>query len=117
VRRTVVIQVLLIAAVAGLFAGFHGWSGLWAALFGGVAALTNTLLLHWRVAQGKRNPHCDAQRHLRAIYLSSLERLVAVVALLAIGFGLLKLMPLALLAGFVAGQLAAVVSGLIKDTH
>lgn len=82
-----------------------------AAAFGVVTAMVNTGLLWWRWRRGAKELHCDGGRHLRSFYRSSLERFFVVGMLLALGFVLLELAPLALLAGFVVGQLAGMVAG------
>jgi ATP synthase protein I len=46
------------------------------------------------------------------LYRTALERFVMVVLLFALGMGVLKLDPLALLTGFVAGQMALVLIGM-----
>lgn len=82
-------------------------------LYGAFAALINTGLLVWRFKQGERDYHCDAQRHLKSFYRSSLERYAVVGAWLAIGFGVLNLAGLPLVLGFVIGQLAWVLAALL----
>jgi len=72
--------------------------------FGGCIAVAGTLFLAWRFAAGQG--HLGAEGVLRHAYRTAMERFMLVVFLLAIGFGLLKLAPLWLLAGFVSGQLA-----------
>lgn len=99
--------VLLTALIIGL------WSApavAWAALYGGAAALANTGLLVWRHRQGERNDHCDAARHLKSFYRSSLERFFVVGVWLALGLGGWKLEAAPMLAGFVVGLLAWVIA-------
>ncbi len=74
--------------------------------FGGSVAVTGTLFLAWRFATGGRQEHLDAGQVLRQAYRTAMERFVLAAFLLAIGFGILKLAPAWLLAGFVSGQLA-----------
>ena len=45
------------------------------------------------------------------IYRSALERLLLVALLFALGLGVLKLAPLALLTGFIVGQVALLLTG------
>jgi F0F1-type ATP synthase assembly protein I len=102
-----------VIAVSALLAGWWGGMGVGVAVIsGGVIALANTALLMWRWHQGSDKFHCDADRHLRAFYRSSLERFFVVGILLAVGFLLLKSEPLAILAGFVVGQLAWMIASL-----
>jgi dipeptide/tripeptide permease len=74
--------------------------------FGGCVALTGTLFLAWRFATGGRQDRLDAGQVLRHAYRTARERFMLAVFLLAIGFGILKLAPIWLLAGFISGQLA-----------
>jgi ATP synthase protein I len=109
--KILILQGIIVAVVALAGFGHSGVGAAGAVLFGGTIAMVNAGLLGWRLQRGARLPHVDLQRHMKSFYASSLERFVAVAALLAIGMGILKLMPLALLAGFIAGQLAFMLSG------
>jgi len=75
-------------------------------VYGSSIALVSTLLLAWRMGQGAKPEDRDASRVLRQAYRAAIERFVWVIFLLAVGFRLLKLAPLWMLAGFVAGQAA-----------
>jgi F0F1-type ATP synthase assembly protein I len=86
----------------------------WAALYGGAAALVNTGLLVWRHRQGAREVHCDADRHLRSFYRSSLERFIVVGVWLALGLGGSKLEAAPMLAGFVVGLLAWAIAAAVR---
>jgi ATP synthase protein I len=105
-HRTSAIQLglVLITALVAYFIG--GIADAMAALYGGAVAMTNSVLLYWRWRQGSKKYHCDAGRHLRSFYRSSLERLFVVGLLLALGFRLLELDPRSLLTGFVIGLFA-----------
>lgn len=110
IRRAGFVQsglAVIIALIAWQDGGIT--SGL-AAFYGGVAAMVNTALLYWRWRQGSQVFHCDAGKHLRSFYRSSLERLIVVGACLAVGFGVLELPPQPLLTGFVIGLLAWIVA-------
>lgn len=93
--------------LAALAVGLYGGVGTALAfVFGGGVALANTSLLLWHWRKDARNYHCDAGRHLRSFYRSSMERFFVVGILLAAGFAWLGEHPLGLLAGFVVGQVA-----------
>lgn len=81
-------------------------------IWGGFCALVNMLLLIWRMGQYKRN--IDANRHLRLMYRSALERFFVVIGLLAFGMLRLKLQPAAIILGFVIGQVAIVLVSLVR---
>ncbi|MEW5788787.1 MAG: ATP synthase subunit I [Pseudomonadota bacterium] len=95
--------VLLVVLVYGLRQ--DGAAAL-AAAYGGAVAVLNGVLLVWRWHQGRRDYHCDGQRHLRAFHRSALERFFVVGLLLAAGIAGLHLDPPPLLIGFIAGQIA-----------
>lgn len=77
-----------------------------AALYGGAVALIATLLLLWRMQRSERKMLLEAHQHLWLFYRSGLERFLVVCALLALGMGPFNLVPLVVLIGFVAGQVA-----------
>ena len=115
VRRIVGVQALM-ALLAGLIiVGTQGWNeGWWVAasvMYGGAVACTNTLLLMWRLRRCEKRPGLDPGRQLRLFYLSSLERFLVVAALLVMAMVALGLLPLAVAAGFVLGQLTLLVAG------
>ncbi|MCX7627288.1 MAG: ATP synthase subunit I [Methylophilaceae bacterium] len=83
-----------------------------AVAFGGGAAVVNVLLLNWRMHRGARYPGMEARWHFRQAIFSLVERMAVTVALLAVGIELLKLAPLAMLMGFVVGQMAWMVAPL-----
>jgi len=83
-------------------------------LYGSSIALTNALLLAWRMKQSARAQHLDAHKHLWSFYRSSLERFLIVVMLFAAGLGPLKLLPLAVIAGFALGQMTLIISQIMR---
>ncbi len=74
--------------------------------YGSSISLVGALFLTWRYRQGARHKSLDAEWQVRQAYRTAVERFVGMTLLLAIGFGLLRLAPLWMLAGFIAGQLA-----------
>jgi hypothetical protein len=75
-------------------------------VYGSFIALVSTLFLAWRFKQGERKESLGAEWALRQAYRTSIERFVWTAVMLGVGFGLLKLAPLWILAGFVVGQVA-----------
>jgi len=75
-------------------------------VYGSCIALMSTVFLAWRLRQGERQASLGAEWALRQAYRTAIERFVWVAVMLAVGFGLLKLAPLWVLAGFVVGQAA-----------
>jgi len=54
-------------------------------------------------------PQRSPQQSLAAVYLCVVQRFLVIALLFALGLGLLKLKPLALMTGFIAGQLVLVI--------
>ena len=71
-------------------------------VYGNIVALISSLLLVWRHKQGQKL--LEPEWVLRHAYKTSIERFIWIIFLLVIGFELLELPPLWLLAGFVVGQ-------------
>ncbi len=94
----------LVAAI--LVYAVYGQASTLAVIYGGLVTLANSILLAWRMRAAKLRINPDVQQDLRMLYRTSLERFVLAVVFLALGMGILKLDPLALIAGFVLGQLA-----------
>ncbi len=98
------------ASIASLIdSPYVGISVFW----GGMVALANMVLLAWRMLYGDR-PTFSAEQHLRLIYRSSMERFFVVAVLLAFGLVKLKLDPLAVLLGFLVGQVTLVAVPIIR---
>lgn len=81
-----------------------------AVCFGVGIAVANTLMIAWRMRQGRKA--APAQAGLSEFYRSWLERYLLVGVLLAAGLGGLKWMPLGLLSGFVLGQIVWILAPL-----
>lgn len=112
IRPLIVLQLALLVVVSVVFflrAGIHAAGAVW---FGGMMAVLNAVLLQWRRHRAETGPALTAARSLRLLYRTALERFALVVVLFALGLGVLGLAPLALVSGFVAGQLALILMGL-----
>jgi len=112
VRNALITQVFVVLVVAGIYAGLVGAASALGAVFGGCISIANGLLLFWRLNRGGKHPSGDPGRYLGSFFALAIERFVVVAALFAIGMGGLKLVPLPLMLGFIAGQVALVMSGL-----
>lgn len=115
VHRTAGLQAVISVVVGMLGYVAQGEAVAKSALYGGVAALMGTLLLLWRMQRSKRKTLLGAHQHLWLFYRSGLERFLVVGTLLALGMGMFKLVPLAVLIGFVAGQLAWIIAPLQRE--
>ncbi|MGB5304794.1 MAG: ATP synthase subunit I [Gammaproteobacteria bacterium] len=105
-RKLLGFQLLLVGAASMVFlvrAGSFQAASVW---FGGAVAVINALLLVWRQQRAGSGRALSAGESLRVLYRSALERLIAVVVMFALGMAVLHLDALALLTGFIAGQLA-----------
>ena len=102
--RLITVLLLLIGATAAVFYLIrdHLWAG--AAIFGGITALLNLLLLSWRAQRTEKLAGPSARLNLRHFYLSALERFAAVAFMFALGLVALRLPPVPLLVGFVVGM-------------
>jgi hypothetical protein len=108
---TVQLVVAVIGAVAAVIVNgkLAGISVFW----GGVAAAMNLALLAWRMVSGDR-PTLNAEQHLWLMYRSSVERFFVVATLLALGLWRFKLIPFAVLLGFLVGQVVLVVIPIMR---
>ena len=98
-------QFLLVAGASVFFLIFVSSSQAGTVWFGGLTAVVNLGLLV-RCARRKTKPNVDAaQQTLVVAYSCSVTRFFAVSALFILGMGILKLHPLAVLIGFIAGLL------------
>jgi ATP synthase protein I len=106
IRKLAVLQLALVAATSVVFLLIEGGHPAGSAWFGGGIAAANIGLLLWRRQGAAAGPALSAAQSMQLLYRTALERFVIVVTLFAVGMGLLQLDPLALLAGFIAGQVA-----------
>ena len=111
-RRLLIFQIIMVGLMTAVLAGMDGFLAAKSSLFGGMIVLMNTGLMMMHDKSAAHHAPEDAQRILKYVYLCAAERLVLTLVLFAIGLVALKLMPLQLLLGFIAGQLAAFLNGL-----
>ncbi|MEZ5541151.1 MAG: ATP synthase subunit I [Pseudomonadota bacterium] len=111
-RNLAALQLGLVAITSTLFFFLYGGFQAGSAGFGGLVAACNAGLLQWRRARADAGRALSAGESLRLLYRSALERFVAIALLFALGLGYWRLDPLAVLTGFMAGQLALVFMGM-----
>ncbi len=104
-------QFALVSAVSGVFLVIATPLAAGSSEFGGAMAAVNALLLTRCARRDARAPQRTPQQSLAAVFLCVAQRFLVVTLLFAFGLGVFKLEPLALLAGFVAGQLMMVIIG------
>ena len=113
-RKLVVAQLLLIAVAAVVFFALAGGFQALSVWSGGAIALANALLLEWRRVGAANGRAQSVGESMRWLYRTAIERFVLVALLFALCLGVLNLPPLAVLTGFIAGQVALVINGIGK---
>ena len=111
VRRLILLQVGFVAATSAVFLAVYGIFTAVSVWYGGGIAATNGLVQARCLYRDTQAPQRSPQQSLVAVYVCVVQRFLLVALLFALGLGALKLEPLAVLAGFVAGQVALVISG------
>ncbi|WP_126457152.1 ATP synthase subunit I [Sulfuriflexus mobilis] len=109
-RRQLIFIVFCVVMVAAAAGYILSWPGVAATLLGGSIILINVLLQHWALRKAERQARANAEHNLRILMRCAIERFVVTIALFALGMGVWKLPPLALIAGFIvalAGQYVA----------
>lgn len=105
--RKVLLRLLAIqgATTLAIAIGFYlAFGSPWTAaavLYGGATAVVVSLLLAYRVGRASR-PGASAA----GLYLGAMERMVFVAAAFIVAFAVLRLAPIALIAGFVGAEIA-----------
>jgi F0F1-type ATP synthase assembly protein I len=108
-RRLLLFQSLMVAAVAAVFLVIFETFSAVSVCYGGCVAAVNGLLLARCAHRDAKAPERSPQQSLAAVYLCVVQRFLVIALLFALGLGLLKLKPLALMTGFIAGQLVMVI--------
>jgi len=108
-RRLLLFQSLMVAAVATVFLVIFETFSAVSVCYGGCVATVNGLLLARCAHRDVKAPQRSPQQSLAAAYLCVVQRFLVIASLFALGLGLLKLKPMALMTGFIAGQLVLVI--------
>ncbi|MDO9053488.1 MAG: ATP synthase subunit I [Gallionella sp.] len=112
-QRVVVVQLVVTLVVTGIAYSLKSSPQLAIALLaGGAVSVFNGAQLAWRMSRSARQLSQEAHHQLRLMYFYAIERFLVVVMLLGLCMVVLKLMPLAVLGGFVIGQAALIVARL-----
>ena len=111
IRKRLGLQLVLVAVTSIVFFTLGDAFSAASVWFGGAIATANLLLLEWRRRAADRGPALSAAASLRLMYRTALERFVLAATLFALGLGVLRLDPLALLSGFIVGQAALIMTG------
>lgn len=119
VRRVVIAQGLVAAALGiGLFFAYGPRDGL-SAVFGVLVGMALTLLLSRSVRRAGEVAATDPKRGMTLLYVGAVVRFVFVLAAFALGLAIFGLNPLLVAVGFVAAQLSQLVNarGKTQDTE
>ncbi len=106
-RRVVVIQLLMTLLVAVVFFGVSAEEKLWEALSAGYGGLSSVVLALISIKGFKRANALalsDPKQSMIILYIGAVVRFAAVIVLLGIGLGLLKLNAMAVFIGFALAQ-------------
>jgi len=112
-RRVLIAQVVMTALVAVAFYGFSAEQSAWKALSVGYGGLTSVVLALISIGGFKRanavalsNPG----QSMIILYIGAVVRFVAVIVLLGVGLGVLKLDAMAVFVGFALAQASYLMS-------
>jgi len=110
-QRLLIIQatLVLVAILATIY--FLGVDHAAAALFGGCLAMANSVLLYRKLdsasSMAKDNPNAG----MMTLYAGIIQRFIFVLGMFAVGMGLLKLNPIAVVGTFGLAQIAYMIFG------
>jgi len=106
-RRVVVVQLSMTLLVAAVFFGVSAEEGVWEALSAGYGGLSSVVLALISIGGFKRANAIalsDPKQSMMILYIGAVVRFAAVIVLLGIGLGLLKLDAMAVFTGFALAQ-------------
>jgi ATP synthase protein I len=114
-KRLFIVQFLLLAVCAALAYLLWGLNSAMAVLYGGSMVMINSAIQQWGHFRASKTAGNDLGRNMRIIYRTAAERFFVTLALFAVGIGVLRLEPKALIAGFILLQLAQALDWFIES--
>lgn len=111
IRRLLLFQLLLVAVTSFVFLVIFEIFSALSVWFGGGIAAMNALLQARCASRDAQSPERSPQQSLVAVYVCVVQRFLVVALMFALGLGVWKLDPLAVLAGFITGQIILIISG------
>lgn len=117
IRRLLLNQLLLVGITAAVFLVIFDMAYAVSTLYGGGIAIVNALIAARCARRDAQAPERTPQQSLAAVYVCVIQRFLVAALLFASGLGALQLEPLAMLAGFIAGQLMMVIIGTQQITQ
>jgi len=112
IRRLLFYQFLLVAVTSAVFLVIVETFSAASVWFGGFIAAANALVLARCSRRDALDTERTPQQSLVAGYSCMVQRFLLVALLFAFGLGVLRLDALALLTGFIGGQLVMVIMGI-----
>ncbi len=118
-RRVVFVQLLVTAVVAAFFFGIELFSnetvndsvwGALSALYGGLASVLLALISIGGFKRANEIALSDPHRSMMILYIGAVVRFAAVIIVLGIGLGAIKLEPMAVFIGFALAQTSYLMS-------
>ena len=106
VRRLLLIQFFITLIVAITFLAWQSLYSFYAALYGGSITLSATLLMAWRLGRATEIAASDKQQGKFEIYTGAIQKFFLTLLMMAVGMGLLKLDPVAIIVSFALTQLS-----------
>ena len=106
VRRVLTLQLLIVLGVAAGYLAYRGFHAAQSALYGGGIALFSTWLMGWRITRAAQAAALDSNQGAFVIYAGVAQRFLLTMVLMALGMGVLKLAPVAILVGYALAQIA-----------
>jgi hypothetical protein len=110
-RNTLILQLFIALIVAAYWSTQADFMTAVAGLFGGLMVVVNTLWQMRSMHQAEKVADDDVQANMGLLYRYAMQRFVITLALFALGMKFLDMDPLALLSGFIAGQLSLLFGG------
>ena len=115
-QRLLIIQatLVLIAIIATIY--FLNVDAVSAALFGGCVAMANSILLYRKLDSASSMAEDNPNAGMMTLYAGVIQRFVFVLGMFAVGMGLLKLHPVAVVGAFGLAQLAYMICGVRQQS-
>lgn len=109
-KRVMAVQMVVstIAAVIFGWLGEGAWSAL-SAFCGGLVGLSILLLLRRSMQRASEYSLVDQKKSMMILYFGAAQRFVAIIAMFAVGLGVIKLEPLAMFVGFALAQISNII--------
>lgn len=110
-QRLLIIQagLVLFAAIVSFY--YLGGDAVLAALYGGIIAMLNAVLLSRRLESASDMAVNNPNAGTLTLYIGVVQRFVLTLVMFGIGIGLLKLNPIAMVGAFGAAQLGFMICG------